>query len=107
MTINVQYVKMPTSAAMTEFVTKKLNKLGDRYNWVISANVYFKLENDPTEKGKICEIEINAPRPRLFAKSNGAFFEKAAVATLDDLERLLKKQNEKRNNKFKITNSNP
>lgn len=107
MTINVQYVKMPTSIAMTEFVTKKLDKLGDRYNWVISANVYFKLENDPTKKGKICEIELSAPGPRLFAKSNETHFEKAAVATLDDLERLLKKQNEKRNNTFKIIKSNP
>ncbi|MGY8915822.1 MAG: HPF/RaiA family ribosome-associated protein [Flavobacteriales bacterium] len=100
MTINVQYVKMPTSEATTEFLTNKLNKLGDRYNWVISAQVYFKLENDPSEKGKICEIELSAPGPRIFAKSNEEHFEKAAVATLNDLERQLKKSNDKRNKQF-------
>lgn len=100
MTINVQYVKMQTSEATTAFITKKLDKLGDRYNWVISAQVYFKLENDPSEKGKICEIELSAPGPRLFAKSNEAHFEKAAVATLNDLERQLKKSNDKRNKKL-------
>ncbi|ALM06890.1 30S ribosomal protein S30 [Sediminicola sp. YIK13] len=100
MTIDVQYVKMPTSEATTEFVTKKLDKLGDRYNWVIAAKVYFKLENNPSGKGKICEIELSAPGPRLFAKSNEAHFEKAAVATINDLERQLKKTNEKRNKKF-------
>ncbi|MEJ1222482.1 ribosome hibernation-promoting factor, HPF/YfiA family [Sediminicola sp. 1XM1-17] len=100
MTINVQHVNMPTSEATTEYVTKKLNKLGDRYHWVIAAKVHFKLENDPTDKGKLCEIELSAPGPRIFAKSNEAHFEKAAVATLNDLERQLKKLNEKRNKRF-------
>ncbi len=94
MTVDIQYVQMPTSEAMSDFVTKKLGKISKKYDWIIKANVFFKLENDPTGKGKICEIQLSAPGPRLFAKSSEDHFEKAAVATLNDLERQLKKRKE-------------
>ena len=92
MIIDIQYVQMPTSETMDAFVTKKLNKLGERYDWLIRASVFFKIENDPTGKGKICEIQLSAPGPRLFAKSNEDHFEKAAVKTIDDLQIQLKKR---------------
>lgn len=94
MTINIQYVQMPTSESMNAFVTEKLNKMADKYDWIIRAEVFFKQENDPTGKGKVCEIQLSAPGPRLFAKSTEEHFEKAAVATLEDLERQLKKRKE-------------
>ncbi len=92
MTINIQYLHMPTSEAMNELLTSKLQKLGNKYDWIISADVYFKLENDPSGKNKVCEIKIEAPGPRIFAKSIEDNFEKAAAATLKDLERQLKKR---------------
>ena len=92
MTISIQYVQMPTSESMNAFVTKKLDKLANKYDWIIKADVFFRLENDPKGKGKICEIQLSAPGPRLFAKSNEEHFEKAAVATINDLERQLRKR---------------
>jgi putative sigma-54 modulation protein len=83
---------MPTSEAMNELITAKLQKLGNKYDWILSADVYFKLENDPSGKNKLCEIKIEAPGPRIFAKSMEDNFEKAAAATLKDLERQLKKR---------------
>lgn len=94
MTIEIQYVQMPTSESMDAFVTKKLNKLAKKYDWVIRAQIHFKLENDHTGKGKICEIELSAPGPRLFAKSDEEHFEKAAIASIKDLEKQLKKRKE-------------
>lgn len=94
MKIDIQYVQMPISESMNAFVTKKLNKLASKYNWVIRAQVHFKLENDPTKKGKICEIELSAPGPRIFAKSNEEHFEKAAISSIQDLEKQLKKRKE-------------
>lgn len=94
MKIDIQYVQMPTSESMDAFVIKKLKKLGQKYDWVIRAQVYFKLENDPAKKGKICEIELSAPGPRIFAKSNEEHFEKAAIASLKDVEKQLKKRKE-------------
>ena len=92
MTIDIQYVQMPTSEAMNILLTTKLNKLAKKYEWVIRAQVYFKLENDPKGKGKICEMELSAPGPRLFARSNEDDFEKAAANTIKDMEKQLSKR---------------
>lgn len=92
MTINIQYVKMLTSESMTEIVTKKLNKLGEKYDWIINANVFFKLENDPTGNGNICEIELSLPGPKIFASSSEKNFELAAKNTISDLIKQLKKR---------------
>jgi len=92
MTINIQYLHMPTSEAMNELLTQKLEKLGAKYDWIVSIDVYFKLENDPTGKNKVCEMKIEAPGPRMFAKSKEDNFEKAAAETLRDLEKQLKKR---------------
>jgi ribosome-associated inhibitor A len=92
MTINIQYVQMATSEAMNSLLTTKLNKLAKKYDWIIRAQVRFKQENDPTGKGKICEMELSAPGPRIFAQSNEDDFEKAAAKTIKDLEKQLSKR---------------
>ena len=92
MTITIQYVQMPTSEAMDVLMTQKLNKLARKYDWIIRAEVFFKLENDPTGAGKICEIRLSAPGPRIFAKSNQDDFEKAAAATIRELETQLERR---------------
>lgn len=83
---------MPTSEAMNQLMTTKLNKLGRKFDFIIRADVFFKLENDPSGKGKICEIRLSVPGPRLFAKSNEDDFEKAAASTIKELESQLKKR---------------
>ncbi len=92
MTINYQYIQMPTSEAMNELMTSKLNKLSKKFDFIIRADVFFKMENDPSGKGKICEIRLSVPGPRIFAKSNEDDFEKAAAGTIKDLEVQLQKR---------------
>jgi len=92
MTINIQYLHMPTSEAMNELITQKLEKLSAKYDWIVSTDVYFKLANDPRGKNKVCEMKMEVPGPRIFAKSTEDNFEKAAAQTLKDLERQLKKR---------------
>jgi len=92
MTTNIQYVRMLRSEAMDIYVNKKLEKLGKKYEWVISANVHFEKENDPSDKGKICKIELSLPGPRIFAVSNETTFENAVKQTIRDLEIQLKKR---------------
>ncbi|NJB72179.1 putative sigma-54 modulation protein [Saonia flava] len=94
MTVNIQYVHIPTSESLSTIINNKLDKMAKKYNWVISTQVFLKLEKDPTGKGKICEMEVSGPGPRIFAKSNEDDFEKAVVATIHDLERQLKKRKE-------------
>src|SRR5690554_1277186 len=92
MTINIQFVKMPTSETMSQFVSQKLEKLAEKYEWIINADVYFKLENDPAGKGKICEIELSMPGPRIFASSREEKFELATKKTTFELEKQLQKR---------------
>ncbi len=92
MEVHVQYQKMMTSESLTELLMKKLEGLENKYNWLIKANVLFKEENDKSGEGKICEIELSAPGPRIFAKSNTADFEKSMANTIGDLKRQLEKR---------------
>ena len=100
MTINIQYVKMKSSESMSSYVTKKLQKVEKKYEWVIRTDVFFKMENDSSEKGHICEMEVSLPGPKIFATSNEKNFELAVKETISDIERQLKKR------KAKFTNQN-
>ncbi len=92
MLINIQFIKTKGSEVLTQNVSKNLNKLSDKYDWLIKAEVYFKEENDPTGKSKICEIELSAPGPRIFASSTEESFELAIKKTIFELEQQLKKR---------------
>lgn len=92
MTINIQYVRMATSEAMNSYVTEKLEKLGNKYDWVIGAQVHFEVLHDPKGKGKICKMELSLPGPRIFATSDEENYESAVKETIKDLEKQLKKR---------------
>lgn len=92
MKINVQFEKMDTSEFMEAFVIKKLNKLGKKYDWIINADVFFKLEKDPKGKGKICKIDLSHIGSKIFAFSNEESFQEATDETIRDLEKQLEKR---------------
>lgn len=95
MKIDIQYVHMPTSDSLNNIITDKMEKLGNKFNWIIKAAVFLKLEPDASGEGKICEIELSAPGPRIFASSKKDDFEKAVASTIKELEHQLKKRKEK------------
>lgn len=92
MTINIQYVHMATSETMDAYVTKKLERLGKKYEWLIGAEVHFEVEHNDKEKGKICKMELSAPGPRIFASANEDNYEDAVKRTIKDLEKQLNKR---------------
>ncbi|WP_445731974.1 ribosome hibernation-promoting factor, HPF/YfiA family [Mariniflexile sp.] len=94
MTVNFQYVDVDVSETLSAFTEEKLGKLFDKYEFLISATVYFKQEEHHHETGKICNIELSLPGPRIFATSNERNFEVAVRETISDLERQLKKRKE-------------
>ena len=95
MTISIQYVKMPTSEALTAYTEKRLEKMAKKYNWLISAEVYFKVEKERDPNAlKICEIELSCPGPTIFARSKEKNWEMAVKETLADLGRQLRKRKE-------------
>ncbi|MDP3354036.1 MAG: HPF/RaiA family ribosome-associated protein [Flavobacteriaceae bacterium] len=92
MNINIQFVKMPTSEFMEEFALKELKKLNKKYDFIIKCEVFYKLENNPKGKGKICEIQLSLPGPRIFAISDEESFELATDETIRDLKKQLEKR---------------
>ncbi|WP_034040577.1 ribosome hibernation-promoting factor, HPF/YfiA family [Wocania ichthyoenteri] len=94
MTVNIQYVGVDVSETLSAFTEEKLQKLFNRYDFLISAMVYFKQDEKQHDLGKICNIELSLPGPRIFATSNEHNFEVSVRETISDLERQLKKRKE-------------
>ncbi|APU70003.1 MAG: HPF/RaiA family ribosome-associated protein [Bacteroidota bacterium] len=90
-----EFVQLTKSERLEEFTQKKLEKLENKYNWVIRANVFFKRDENQKPNGYICEIRLSVPGPEIFAESNEDSFEAAAAATVKDLERQCEKKKAK------------
>ncbi|MGY5848820.1 HPF/RaiA family ribosome-associated protein [Salegentibacter sp. F14] len=92
MHINIQFVKIKNSDALTLFINQLLEKLNIKYDWLIRAEVFIKWESQAIGKDKICEIELSAPGPRIYAQARTDNFELAVKNTVAELERQLKKR---------------
>lgn len=94
MNINIRYVNVDISETLNTFTEEKLNKLFNRYEFLIGATVRFKQDEHNHTKGKICDIELSLPGPRIFATSDESKYEVAVRETIKDLDRQLKKRKE-------------
>jgi len=94
MSVNFEYVGVDVSETLSAFTEEKLKSLSNKFEFIIGATVYFKKEEYQHETGKICNIELSLPGPRIFATSNERNFEVAVRETINDLERQLKKRKE-------------
>ncbi|WP_412560427.1 ribosome hibernation-promoting factor, HPF/YfiA family [Winogradskyella sp. MIT101101] len=94
MTVNFQYVNTDVSEALSTYIQERLDKLANKYEFLISAQVYIKHNDKNHDAGKICNIELSLPGPRLFATSNEHTYELAVNQTINDLKRQLEKRKE-------------
>ncbi|WPR70568.1 HPF/RaiA family ribosome-associated protein [Flavobacterium sp. NG2] len=88
----IQFVHAETNKTAEHVIIKKLDALTKHFDWVIRAGVIFKEEKDSHGKGKICEVTLSCPGPRIFASSNETSFEIAAAETMADIETQLNKR---------------
>lgn len=96
MQTNIQFVNTETQAELHNFTIDKMDQLAERYDWIVRGDVFFKEEKDTTQgRGKICEIRLSVPGPRLFAESDKESFHAALAETLKEIERQLKKHKSK------------
>lgn len=94
MDVTFRYVDVDISETLNAFAKEKLEKLFNRYEFLISASVRFKKDDNSHVNGKICDIELSLPGPRIFATSDERNYEVAVRETISDLERQLKKRKE-------------
>ncbi|MCG1037195.1 ribosome hibernation-promoting factor, HPF/YfiA family [Polaribacter sargassicola] len=96
MEINFEYKDVTVSDLLELYTIEKLNDLDKKYNFLISADVYFKTENTTSdETGLICGIRIYGNGITFFAESNKDNFENAVSETVHQLEPQLKKKKSK------------
>lgn len=96
MNINFEYDDVKASNRLEIMAAEKLEKLLDKFDFVVRADVFFKTENTSSpDTGMICNMRLSAPGPRLFAESSTASFEASIAATLKDLDRQLQRRKAK------------
>lgn len=96
MDTHFNYVHVAASERLEQFTKEKLDKLKDRFDFIVSADVHFKTENSSAKDvGRICEIQLNVPGPEIFVSANEENFDKAVYKTISDLKRQLRKRKEK------------
>lgn len=96
MNINFEYHGVSASNRLEILAAEKLDKLLNKFDFVVRADVFFKKENtSESETGMKCGIRLSSPGPRLFAESSKATFEASIADTITDLERQLNKRKAK------------
>ena len=90
-----EYVNISKSESLEAFAQKKLDKLENKYDWIVRANVYFKIDENQKPNGYISEVRLSAPGPEIFAESNENSFEASFAQTAKDLDRQLDKRKAK------------
>ena len=93
MTIHFEYDEVKASERLEDLTSKKLDKLADKYDFLVRADVFFRKEHtSSTDTGKICNIRLSLPGPRLFAESTNGSYEASIAESVEDLEQQLRKR---------------
>lgn len=87
-----EFVNISPSEDLAKHVENKLETIKNRYDFVIRADVFLKLDNKDYGSKHHCGIRLSAPGPRLYASSNEADFEQAVNETIRDLKDQLEKR---------------
>ncbi|MDN3723485.1 ribosome-associated translation inhibitor RaiA [Aequorivita sp. SDUM287046] len=98
MNINYEYHEVTASPRLESFVAEKLDKLENKYDSIVGADVYFKRENTSNpEIGKICSVRLSMPGATIFAESSSASFEASVAKVISELRSQLQKRKKKLN----------
>ena len=102
MKISVQSIHFNADKKLLGFIQKRVDKLDQFFDQIISGQVYLKLENTEDEANKVTEIKVSVPGSLFFAKEQCKTFEEATDLAIDSL----RKQVDKHKTKIKTHVSN-
>jgi putative sigma-54 modulation protein len=95
MKITVQSIHFNADQKLLEFIQKKVDKLDQFFDQIISGEVYLKLENVDDEANKISEIKLIVPGVTMFAKEQCKTFEEATDLAIESLRKQITKHKDK------------
>ncbi|MHA7941794.1 HPF/RaiA family ribosome-associated protein [Formosa sp. 3Alg 14/1] len=89
MELQFEYVNIPRNNYFEYLVEEKLNPLARKFPIVISANVFFKVENKTNEIDSICEIKLDTQKSSIYVVAHEESIEQAIQKTYSALEKKL------------------
>lgn len=95
MKVNTQSVNFNADQKLINFIERRMNKLNQYYDKVISSDVFLKVENTSAKQNKIVEARVQVPGDRFVVKKTCKTFEEGADSVANSLERQLLKRKEK------------
>lgn len=96
MTVNVHSVHFEADAKLLEHIDKKIVKLANHHDRIMTVDVFLKLDNVIHQiKDKIAEIRVQIPRHELFVKQSTKSFEESFDMAMDSMLVQIKKVKEK------------
>ena len=95
MKIRVQSIHFNADKKLLDFIQRKVDKLDQYFDQIISGEVYLKLENVEDEANKISEIKLNVPGMTMFAKEQCKTFEEATDLSIESLRKQITKHKDK------------
>lgn len=75
MNVNIQSVNFTVDQKLVDFIQKRLDKLENYYDRVVSADVYLKVENTSEKENKIVEVKVHVPGDEFMVKKQCKSFE--------------------------------
>ncbi len=95
MKVHTQSVHFSADQKLLAFIERKLSKLDQFFDRIVSAKVLLKLENSGKIKDKIAEVRLEIPGTILFVKETNKSFEASIDHAIDSLKRQLIKYKER------------
>lgn len=96
MEIRKQAINFDADSKLLEFIDKKLGKLEQFYEHIVSTDVSLKLEKTGQVQDKVAEIKVNVPGSTLVAKETSKSFEESVDLGAAALRRQLIKYKTKK-----------
>ncbi|MEY2587123.1 MAG: ribosome-associated translation inhibitor RaiA [Bacteroidota bacterium] len=96
MTVNIHALHFVADSKLLEHVNKKISKLSNHHDRIMTVDVYLKLDNVMHQiKDKVAEIRITIPKHELFVKQTTKSFEESFDLALDAALVQIKRVKEK------------
>lgn len=96
MKVIFEYHDVEASERLESYAKEKLETLFNKFQMIVRADVFFKTENTSSdETGRICNIRLSVPGPRLFAEANNENFIISIKESVKELDRQLTRKKEK------------
>ncbi|MEP7110791.1 MAG: ribosome-associated translation inhibitor RaiA [Ferruginibacter sp.] len=97
MDVKIKAVAFTVKSQLRDFVNKKVRKLSQFYDKIISSDVSLSTKKSETKENKLCGIRLIIPGNDLLASAQCKTFEEA----VDQSVEVLVKQIEKKKNKHR------